>query len=1260
MIQNAKKWISLALALVLFVVILPLPAAKAAGGSIVISNLYTGNYTEPYDSANDASVPRLTSNPTAVKANITNVSDSEITNIFYEVTNVSSGTVTAEKSNKAVKTGSNEITFQSVDLSEGLNKVVLRLGETSGIFSNPAWVYFTPTTTLSDIEVNDVAFVPDTIYPVGYNEGESAIVIKGKSNNSDVVSAYNVGMDSFAKTSAPDNDSTFYFIGDESINKEYANSPQVIALRGGDNYIEFEAKNSSNNYKIEKNLIYDSGKPFPYLTKLVETGDSTSGDGSLLVRSLNSFDTQSLTLSTKVKADLIDKSTVTEHTYMEVQINSSRLFKFDLHGGDVTSGVITTSSGTGGSYSVKKNASESTSRYNVYDVLVDITEIPELKTAKQTLTFVFDDVLDLYDDSDSSFTFNYLGTDKPLIENVKRSNGAVLTEDVVNEFSVLPDTIIVETNADATGVLFIIDDDTANPLTGTQSGHQYTFTVSNLTEGDHKFVIQPKYDDDSNGSTPDIAYSPGGKTLKVRVSNAPFIIAKNIYNGMLLDDATKINNFYTSGIIGEAVNFAAGGPTDGNNVRVYLNDNLIADTSTSTLPWESGSYKFTVALDASVSAKALVEGKNIVRFEIDNNNNLIRSQSYEIYKLAQKTPYFKDVVPEGAGSTFIKAQSDDKYATEEGKVTFIGSLFNADSVSLVMYYKDSKGQDATKSLSASLSGNALTAGPFDLQLESDVRFEFTAKNSHNLTATQSITILREPVPYTLVAPKTFKNEKGLKQANINGNFVEIIIEADNATSVLIGKETAEAVEGTTNRYAYTLKGLKTGANNVKFTVVRGTEKAQGSLIVFNANTNIVGAAYLMSMANNMKLFDGNLQLSFPKGTLLKRYEPNSDNESFLSASRSMMFGIADSEDGRVDLNESSKGIAKSRLTSTMVVNRFSPASPLYWIDGGIIGDSPSSSKPDEVAEYRQESLTGRGLDPYDDSNSSFFFTRDPEDQVVPSNKGELTIKFDQNIRYDAWKYVTVFQFSIDEGVTGSKNITWKNIGGVVDMKNNSITVPVDKFGYYQVMYMDKSYDDVTTHGYARDAMDILYSKGVMNGKSDYTFSTTESITRGEFASMLVKIFEIPLNYEGNATFGDVPKALTNTLYEYKYIETAARAGIVRGTSQSFFNPNRSIARQDAAVMIARAAELKLQTDLAKAKAAVEKAFTDGSSIESYSAPAVDAVVKAGLIEGIANVLTDGQKKQKETVRFEPTQNFSRADAAIVAVRVLANQKKIPK
>src|SRR5690606_27020841 len=125
---------------------------------------------------------------------------------------------------------------------------------------------------------------------------------------------------------------------------------------------------------------------------------------------------------------------------------------------------------------------------------------------------------------------------------------------------------------------------------------------------------------------------------------------------------------------------------------------------------------------------------------------------------------------------------------------------------------------------------------------------------------------------------------------------------------------------------------------------------------------------------------------------------------------------------------------------------------------------------------------------------------------------------------------------------------------------------------------------------------------------------------------------------------------------YRYIETAARAGIVNGTRPGFFDEDAQLTRQDAAVILARALELKLETDSTKAKAQLDKAFKDGGSFDFYAIPGVLAVQKKGFIVG----KPIDSNNPKAGYMYDPKARMLRSDAAIIMARVMTDMKKLPK
>nr|WP_145403252.1 S-layer homology domain-containing protein [Paenibacillus xylanexedens] len=104
------------------------------------------------------------------------------------------------------------------------------------------------------------------------------------------------------------------------------------------------------------------------------------------------------------------------------------------------------------------------------------------------------------------------------------------------------------------------------------------------------------------------------------------------------------------------------------------------------------------------------------------------------------------------------------------------------------------------------------------------------------------------------------------------------------------------------------------------------------------------------------------------------------------------------------------------------------------------------------------------------------------------------------------------------------------------------------------------------NSWARDAIEILASNGVIKGYSDGTFHADYRITRAEMVAMISKILIFQNSASGDvATFVDVaPKHWAKEI-----IEAAAKAGLLQGKSQNRFEPDANLTRAEALTMIMR-------------------------------------------------------------------------------------------
>ncbi|GBG08011.1 hypothetical protein PAT3040_02578 [Paenibacillus agaridevorans] len=528
------------------------------------------------------------------------------------------------------------------------------------------------------------------------------------------------------------------------------------------------------------------------------------------------------------------------------------------------------------------------------------------------------------------------------------------------------------------------------------------------------------------------------------------------------------------------------------------------------------------------------------------------------------------------------------------------------------------------------------------------------------------------IPYNIKAPLT-------EERITNKNFVEVIISSPGADSITIGKEKAEKVtfkeySGSTvtnvDAFRAVVKDLRAGRDTkIPFQITRGEDTIKQELTVKYVPTNIPGAQMLETMASSHKLFNNSLTLTFTKNTQLIRPNYNNSNGHATQVynGNDLLFAIANPNDGIVDrhlyegqppnysANSQAEGNLHIGYRFQDQARQFIKASPLYWIDGGLADD------PDPILSPGYDPIT-TGQDPfpfpnlvgkYEGTFASRWNRFDLE--LVPSAPGSLTITYDSNVVQSAGTTITVFRFD-------PYNSTWENIGGVVDEKKRTVTVPFNKFGYYVAVKLTKGFNDITDHPYAREAMEAIFSKGIMNAVDPVgLFGGDRYVTRGEFTRMIVRAMNLPLNYAGDHHFSYYPETITNAnnasaIYDYRYIETAARAGIVNGKRPGFFDEDVELSRQEAATILARALQLKLETDSTKAKSALDKVFKDSGTFDFYSIPSVLAIQKKAFIQGkLINPL-----EPKDGSVFEPRARLLRSDAAIIMARVMNDMKKLPK
>jgi len=120
-----------------------------------------------------------------------------------------------------------------------------------------------------------------------------------------------------------------------------------------------------------------------------------------------------------------------------------------------------------------------------------------------------------------------------------------------------------------------------------------------------------------------------------------------------------------------------------------------------------------------------------------------------------------------------------------------------------------------------------------------------------------------------------------------------------------------------------------------------------------------------------------------------------------------------------------------------------------------------------------------------------------------------------------------------------------------------------------------SFSDVpSTHPYYAQIVAIA-GAGIVGGYADGTFGPDRSVTRQQFAKMIVKALKLPVTGSEVCPFIDVGKGLDakDPFYPDKYVAVCAANGITTGTSPTTFNPTGTMTRAQLITMVARAMQL---------------------------------------------------------------------------------------
>ena len=208
---------------------------------------------------------------------------------------------------------------------------------------------------------------------------------------------------------------------------------------------------------------------------------------------------------------------------------------------------------------------------------------------------------------------------------------------------------------------------------------------------------------------------------------------------------------------------------------------------------------------------------------------------------------------------------------------------------------------------------------------------------------------------------------------------------------------------------------------------------------------------------------------------------------------------------------------------------------------------------------------------------------------------------------------------------------WYNLDGKLLSEDSSYTITANGAQTVIGMFQDDVFYDIGSRDWFLDDAMEAASRGMVAGTTTITFDPNQIMTRAQAVAILARMEQADTDSAPVAPFTDVRQSE----YYAPAINWAYANKVVMGTSETTFDPNASITRQElVAIVIRYLSEVRgLTLDSAKLT------FTDQSKIEAYAREPIQKAVAIGLVYGYP----DGS--------FQPWNRLPRCEGVSILVRL---------
>ncbi|MDQ0920340.1 S-layer homology domain-containing protein [Paenibacillus sp. V4I5] len=214
---------------------------------------------------------------------------------------------------------------------------------------------------------------------------------------------------------------------------------------------------------------------------------------------------------------------------------------------------------------------------------------------------------------------------------------------------------------------------------------------------------------------------------------------------------------------------------------------------------------------------------------------------------------------------------------------------------------------------------------------------------------------------------------------------------------------------------------------------------------------------------------------------------------------------------------------------------------------------------------------------------------------------------------------------------------WEFVGGNMNPDTASITVKLKHLSKYAAIEYRKSFDDVDKNHWVARTLEVLSAKHIISGKTDSLFVPDDKTTRAEFTAMLIRALGLSVNANGNAIASPF-KDVGNNDWFAGAVQAAYGAGLVSGVTDTEFAPHTAITREQMAIMLVKAYEIKHGKISLKEKPL--HSFEDGTDVSEWAVEAVNKALTVKLMQGVKDGGFDPQSQATRAQNAQAIYNLA--------------------